>query len=54
MEEEIIAYPILQWAYSSNDGQLHGTIGYAKDNDPFPQPVSGDHVFTKTSSLSSN
>jgi hypothetical protein len=54
MENQIIAHPTIQWVYSSKDGDLNGNVGSAKKGDPFPQPVSGDYVFTKIPSLSSN
>jgi hypothetical protein len=50
---EVIAQPILNWVYSSNDGDLEGTVGSVKDNSRFPQPVLGNHVFSKTPALSS-
>lgn len=49
----IIAEPILKWVYSSNDGDLEGTVGSVRNNNPFPQPVSGNYVFSKTPALSS-
>jgi hypothetical protein len=55
MKDDKIAKPILQWMYSSNDGKsLHNTVGSVKGNDPFPKPVSGDYIFTKTPTLSGN
>jgi hypothetical protein len=54
MKDDKIAKPILQWAYSSKDGHLHGTIGSSRENSPLPKPVSGDYVFTKTPTLSGN
>ena len=50
---DVIAQPILNWVYSSNDRDLEGTVGSLKNNSPFPQPVSGNYVFSKTPALSS-
>lgn len=53
-KKDIQMRPVLRWAYGPKDGNLDGSIGSARDDSPFPEPVSGDHYFATPLTLSIN